>query len=429
MKKFFFALMISPIFVLGTTYHTITIDGNNDFDTATEQFTTTSGTTLYGYITWDASNIYIGISGSSPAGTVTDANRVYHIYLDTDPQQTPTNGTGTTTGVTWRWVPTLPFTANYHYAFKTVDNSEYKDVYSGSWNTTTFATSNWKGAGFWEVSISRSDIGSPSQIYICFYVEEDWDGGYICGGTPSNLFTNTNTSGSITFNNHWLGYTLTSGVDPNSTGADQSLAVSLMSFKANSLENGIRLSWSTASEIENQGFIISRKDLQNQQWQEIASFIDHKELLGHGSSPAGFSYSYTDYKVVPGNTYSYLLSDVDYHGKRTDHYDKIVTVTYTPSEDQTSPGSFRLLSLYPNPFNPVVNIKYELSKPGKVAFIIYNTQGREVWRYSAEQAEKGVHLIRWNGQDLTGRLLPSGVYLFTYDSGAERGLQKLTLLR
>ncbi len=211
-------MLVLMLPVYSQSYHTITIDGTNDFNTSYEQMSTTSGTSLYAYVTWDASNIYVGLSGSSPAGTVTDNNRVYHIYIDTDPQTTLTSGNGTATGETWRWQPTLPFNADYHYVFKTIDNSEFKRYYSGgSWADATITTSNWKGSGYWELSLSRSDLGSPSAINLVVYVEEDWSGGNICGGLPSNLFTNTTTSGSIAFNNYWKGYELTSGLNPNGT--------------------------------------------------------------------------------------------------------------------------------------------------------------------------------------------------------------------
>ncbi len=220
MKHFLRTIAFFTFIFLGNliaqSYHTITIDGTNDFTASTEQLQTTSGTDLYAYVTWDADYLYFGFSGSSPAGTVTDNNRVYHIYIDTD----PTGSNGTTDGETWRWDPTLPINADYHYAFKTYDNSETKRAYSGgSWTDATISTSNYKGSGYWELSISRSDIGSPSEIKVLMYVEEDWDGGSICGGLPSDLFTNTSTQGAITFNNHYQGYTLDADYTPNNSRA------------------------------------------------------------------------------------------------------------------------------------------------------------------------------------------------------------------
>ncbi len=216
-KKLLFLFFVVVLFfgkAFSQTYHTITIDGTNDFTDSDEKFETTSGSDLYAYITWDADYIYVGLSGSTPSGTVTDNNRVYHIYIDTD----PVGGNGTTDGETWRWDPTLPFNADYHYAFKTVDNSEYKRKFSNAkgWTDATITTSNYKGSGYWELSISRSDLGSPSEIKVLMYVEEDWDGGYISGGLPNDLFTNTTTQGAITFNNHYQGYTLDDNYTPNS---------------------------------------------------------------------------------------------------------------------------------------------------------------------------------------------------------------------
>ncbi|MCE1189953.1 MAG: choice-of-anchor D domain-containing protein [Ignavibacteria bacterium] len=210
--------MLFTSFSFAQSYHAITIDGNNDFTTASERMQTTSGTSLYSYITWDKNYLYIGLSGNSHSGSVTDGNRVYHLYIDTDPQKNPTEGTGTTAGLAWRNTPTLPFSANYHYAFKTADNTEARDVYSsGSWQNATFATSNWKSTGYWEVRISLADIGFPRQINLLGYVEEDWSGGWLCGGMPSNLFTDNNNGGAITFASHWLNFSLYDQVIPNAT--------------------------------------------------------------------------------------------------------------------------------------------------------------------------------------------------------------------
>ncbi len=215
-KHFLLFLLVFTFPLFSQSYHTITIDGVNDFTTGTEQYQTTSGTQLYGYVTWDKNYLYVGYSGNSVVGPVTDDTRNYHIYIDTDPQKNPATGTGTQAGEPWRYTPTLPFTANIHYAFKTADNSEVRRSYVGNqWQNTTFQTVNWKGNGFWEIKIALADIGSPKQINILSFVEEDWSGGSVCGGLPANLFTNNTSGGNITFANHWLNYSLLDQTIPN----------------------------------------------------------------------------------------------------------------------------------------------------------------------------------------------------------------------
>lgn len=218
LKLLIFTLLICYGVMSAQTFHTIAIDGTNDFKTTTEKFSTTSNADLSAYVTWDDDYLYFAYKGNSVSGGVTDNERVYHLYIDTDPQANPTTGTGTTAGESWRYNPTLPITANYHYAFKTVDNTEYKRRYNGSaWGDQGFETGNYKNTTdkYWEAKIKLADIGNPSKILFVAYVEEDWPGGNICGGVPSGLFTNTNTGGAITFQSAYSGFELIQGILPN----------------------------------------------------------------------------------------------------------------------------------------------------------------------------------------------------------------------
>ncbi len=223
-KILLFCLMFfSANALFAQSYHTINIDGQNDFNSGKEKIITTSGSELFSYVTWDKDYIYIGYSGNTVSGPVTDNDRIIHIYLDTDPQKDPTAGTGTSNGLAWRNTPTLPFSANFHYAFKTIDNSEDKKIFfDGAWKDSSFTTSNYKNTAehYWEVRIKRKDLGNPDQINLAAYAEEDWDSGEICGGIPSNIFTNKSGGGNISFNNHWLNYFLVDQFNPNSGFAE-----------------------------------------------------------------------------------------------------------------------------------------------------------------------------------------------------------------
>ena len=432
MRKLFIAIVLLPFVMFADTYTTIPIDGTNEFDSGTERFTSTSGTDIYGYVTWDANYLYIGFSGSTNSGTMTDGNRVYHVYLDTDPQATATNGTGTTDGEAWRTDPTLPFTANYHYVFKTQDNSESRRVYSGSsWGNASFTTSNWKASGYWECSIQRSGIGSPAQIYMLMYVEEDWAGGFVQGGIPSDIFTDNSTQGSQTFaSGQWLGFTLTSGETPNDAGNfDQSLPVELSDFSAYSSSKGVKLTWTTDSEIENHGFIIMRKSA-DKDWADIASFTKEPGLEGQGSTTNATDYYFVDYMVKDGLTYSYQLVDVDYQGKKTYHKDHVQTITYVNPGSDGKPSALKAVKLYPNPFNPTVTLNYDLQEVNDLNVSIYNLAGEQVWNFAKSNHPAGAnYTLLWNGNDLSNSPVPSGIYLVNIQAGGQTLSQKVTLLR
>jgi len=59
---------------------------------------------------------------------------------------------------------------------------------------------------------------------------------------------------------------------------DSSLPVELISFVAKGGDTNVTLQWTTASELENQGFIIQRSNQKEKGYYEIESYLDNNEL-------------------------------------------------------------------------------------------------------------------------------------------------------
>ncbi|MBN2090796.1 T9SS type A sorting domain-containing protein [candidate division KSB1 bacterium] len=76
------------------------------------------------------------------------------------------------------------------------------------------------------------------------------------------------------------------------------------------------------------------------------------------------------------------------------------------------PTEFTLLQSYPNPFNPETTIEYYLPEASEVTLSIYDMQGRLVQNLVSGDEVEGLHAIRWNGQDATGKNVASGVYFY-----------------
>ncbi|SVE44827.1 uncharacterized protein METZ01_LOCUS497681, partial [marine metagenome] len=62
------------------------------------------------------------------------------------------------------------------------------------------------------------------------------------------------------------------------------------------------------------------------------------------------------------------------------------------------PQLSQLKSIYPNPFNPIINIEYELSEPTAVQFGIYNIKGEEIDRINVGYKQPGFYTTVWNGE-------------------------------
>lgn len=76
------------------------------------------------------------------------------------------------------------------------------------------------------------------------------------------------------------------------------------------------------------------------------------------------------------------------------------------------PKTFSLHQNFPNPFNAETVIHYELPDKGEVALDIYNILGQQVLRLVSEAQPTGSYSVKWDGRDGSGRMLPSGIYIY-----------------
>jgi hypothetical protein len=285
-------------------------------------------------------------------------------------------------------------------------NTEIKAASEIIWTHSSIGGNDYQGT--WSGSVNVLDGLSGGVTYQLHVWAKSWDGG---GGQGDSWLSNGGANYVATF------------------ATDASLPVELSSFAAQSSHRGIALSWVTDSEIENQGFIISRKT-RTTRWEEIASFSKDRALLGQGSTTDATRYAFLDSQVREGQTYSYLLSDVDYRGQRTNHDNQIQTLTYVIPETPTRPGVLELTRVYPNPFNPATTLSYGLTAASDVSVNIYDLKGELVWNQTQLNQTAGAdHQITWQGVNTLGQAVNSGIYLVHIQAGTERISQKVTLLR
>jgi hypothetical protein len=79
------------------------------------------------------------------------------------------------------------------------------------------------------------------------------------------------------------------------------------------------------------------------------------------------------------------------------------------------PGVARIeiLSLSPNPFNPSTEIFFETSLFGHVSLEVYDVSGRRVRTVDLGYVGPGRHRAQWDGRDVSGVNLVSGVYFLS----------------
>lgn len=102
------------------------------------------------------------------------------------------------------------------------------------------------------------------------------------------------------------------------------------------------------------------------------------------------------------------------------------TVSPTGVEPYSSeiPKEFKLYNNYPNPFNPMTVIKYDLAKSTNVKLTVYDVIGREVATLVNENLKAGRYEAVFNGSDYSG-----GVYFAKIETGTYTRIIKLLMIK
>jgi len=176
--------------------------------------------------------------------------------------------------------------------------------------------------------------------------------------------------------------------------------VELTSFTAQVVDNDVILNWSTASEINNQGFDIEFS-ADNENFTKIG-FVP-----GFGTTTETKSYSYTVFIVQSGVQY-YRIKQIDFGGTSTVYNSVEVT--------GPMPKAFVLNQNYPNPFNPSTTISFSLPVEANVNIKVFNMIGQEVAEITSGNFETGSHNFQFDAAKLS-----SGTYIYKLEANGVNG--------
>lgn len=248
--------------------------------------------------------------------------------------------------------------------------------------------------------------------------------------SPNQVISETHTQRDIApTTGDLLGFTTPFADGTSLLLGDQSLPVSLSSFKAFAGNHFIRLEWMVQSEINNVGFIIERKNPFSTNFMEIASYQNSPELKGRGNSSKPKKYSFVEGSLQKNQTYTYRLIDVDLHGKKS-YYGP---VEVSLDEGGSLPEEYILFQNYPNPFNSNTTISFQLpavpNNPGLVVFRVFDVNGKVVRNLYSGPAIEGKHFLYWNGRSDFNLTLPSGYYWGILNYGEAQKFVRMILLK
>ncbi len=86
--------------------------------------------------------------------------------------------------------------------------------------------------------------------------------------------------------------------------------------------------------------------------------------------------------------------------------------------------NFKFVSVYPNPFNAVVNLKVYLPKAQDVSLRVYDVHGREMLECCGDVMLEGGHAFSWDGSEA-----PAGLYFAVLEAEGVRRVRKMAIVK
>jgi len=107
----------------------------------------------------------------------------------------------------------------------------------------------------------------------------------------------------------------------------------------------------------------------------------------------------------------------------------ILDASLSVNEEIEIPVKFSLHPAFPNPFNPITNIRYDLPEASYIDLRVFDLAGREVRTLVRGFDHAGEKSVVWDAKDNNGRSVSAGVYIYRLETAGQVQSQKLILLK
>ncbi len=104
-------------------------------------------------------------------------------------------------------------------------------------------------------------------------------------------------------------------------------------------------------------------------------------------------------------------------------WESVVSAGDVPASDTM------LAPAWPNPLNPATTIAFTLPTATDVRLTVLDSRGAVVSELVSTSLDAGRHEVTWRGRDDSGRVVPSGHYLYRLEAGGDVETRKMTLLK
>jgi len=162
------------------------------------------------------------------------------------------------------------------------------------------------------------------------------------------------------------------------------------------------------------------------------SWIDTDYVISRIDEEEGFTTIRVQRVKSPTTGYhqrvNYKVKQEDTVGRTCPYSNEVYTYRLLPGpitkETSSIPTLFALHANYPNPFNPITTIAFDIPKECYVTLTIYDVTGKVVKKLINERVKAGTYKVIWNASKYA-----SGVYFLNLTSGNYSKTKKIILLK
>jgi hypothetical protein len=172
----------------------------------------------------------------------------------------------------------------------------------------------------------------------------------------------------------------------------------------------------------------------NLTWGASANALSYRVQV---ATDAGFSSIIVNDSMVGGTSktisglanntqYWWRVNAKNYYGTSvfSSVFNFTTTITGISNNGTTIPDKIMLYGNYPNPFNPVTNIRIDLPKSSEVKLQLYNIEGKLIDNLVNGFLQAGVYVIPYDASSI-----PSGVYFYKLTAESYSQTRRMVLVK
>jgi hypothetical protein len=201
----------------------------------------------------------------------------------------------------------------------------------------------------------------------------------------------------------------------NGTPADTNTPAAPTNLAGTPGNQMVALRWKKNTEFDAGKYLIYRNTTNNPGTASLIDSTIHPDTM------------YTNTGLTNGTTYYYWVRCKDrFCSPRTSAFSLVLSIVPTgiQSNNNEIPRVYALYQNFPNPFNPVTNISFDLPKVSFTKLTIYDVLGKEIAVVVNDILAAGKYKIDWNSDNFA-----SGIYFYKIEAGSFIDRKKMVVLK